>query len=102
MSIKEFVDEVLCVPVTRIGNRYIVEAIELVIDTKDHKFYPRLAEILNTNTRYLEKAIRDAKNISLTTMDDELKKKIFNKLSDITTSEYIVKSAEYYKKRRNS
>lgn len=100
MTIKEFVDDVLCVPVTRVGNRYIVEAIELVIDTQDHKFYGKLAEILKTNTRYLEKAIRDAKNLSLGYMTISDKQKIFNK-TDVTTNEYIVKAAEYYRRNNN-
>lgn len=97
MTIKEYVDSTLCVPVTRIGNKYIVEAIELVLDTREHKFYGKLAEILNTNTRYLEKAIRDAKNLSLEYMDSKLKQEIFNK-NDVTTTEYIIKAAEYYRR----
>lgn len=97
MTIKEFVDDVLCVPVTRIGNRYIVEAIEIVIDTHEHKFYSKLADILNVNTKYLEKAIRDAKNLSLSYMDSKIKQQIFNKV-DVTTNEYVVKAAEYYRR----
>lgn len=97
MTIKEYVDGTLCVPVTRIGNKYIVEAIELVLDTREHKFYSKLADILNTNARYLEKAIRDAKNLSLEYMDSKLKQEIFNK-NDVTTTEYIIKAAEYYRR----
>lgn len=98
MTVKEYVEDVLCVPVTRIGNRYIVEAIEIVLDTKEHKFYERLAYIHNTNSRYLEKAMRTAKNMSLLTMTTDEKLLIFGKL-DVTTSEYVLKSAEYYRRR---
>lgn len=97
MTIKEYVDTILCVPVTRIGNRYIVEAIELVVDTREHKFYNKLAEILNTNSRYLEKAMRDAKRLSLSYMDGSMKQLIFNR-ADVTTNEYIIKAAEYYRR----
>ena len=98
MTVKEFVDDVLCVPVTRIGNKYIVEAIELVIDTKEHKFYSRLSEIHKVTPQYLEKAMRDAKNLSLLYMGDGLKKTIFHKDSGVTVNEYIIIAAEYYRR----
>ena len=101
MTVKEYVEDVLCVPVTRIGSRYIVEAIEVVLDTKEHKFYDRLAYIHNTTGRYLEKAMRTAKNISLLTMKTDEKLLIFGKLN-VTTSEYILKSAEYYRRNYNN
>lgn len=97
MSIKEFVDSVLCVPVTRIGNRYIVEAIELVLDTKEHKFYSKLCSILNVTSGYLEKAMRDAKLLGLEYMDPEKKQQIFGK-SEVTTTEYVLKAADYYRR----
>lgn len=97
MSIKEFVDNVLCVPVTRIGNRYIVEAIELVLDTKEHKFYRRLSEILECDSKYLEKAMRDAKDLSLCYMESNLRQEVFGK-QDVPTSEYVLKAAEYYRR----
>lgn len=98
MTINEFVDRVLCVPVTRIGYRFIVEAIELVLDTKEHKFYSRLAEIHNTTPRYLEKAMRDAKNLGLDYMSDEDKQAVFNKNVTLATNEYVLKAAEYYRR----
>ena len=97
MTVKEYVDNVLCVPVTRVGNRFIVEAIEIVVDTKEHKFYERLADIHNTSTKYLEKAMRTAKSISLLTMSTDSKLLIFGKL-DVPTNEYILKSAEFYRR----
>lgn len=100
MNIGEFVDKVLCVPVTRVGYRFIVEAIELVIDTREHKFYNRLAEIHNTTPRYLEKAMRVAKNLGMEYMSVQDKQEIFNKDETLATSEYIIRAAEYY--RRNN
>lgn len=100
MTVSDFVDRVLCVPVTRVGYRFITEAIELVIDTREHKFYNRLAEIHNTTPRYLEKAMRDAKNIGMNYMSIQDRQAIFNKDTTIATNEYIVRAAEYY--RRNN
>ena len=97
MIIKDFVDNVLCVPVTRIGNKYIVEAIELVLDTKEHKFYKKLSEIVGGTPEYLEKAMRDAKNLGLSYMAPEDRQIIFGK-ADIPTSEYVLKAAEYYRR----
>ena len=97
MTVKEYVEDVLYVPVTRIGSKYIVEAIEVVLDTREHKFYERLATIHNKSSRYLEKAMRTAKNISLLTMSTDEKLLIFGKLN-VTTNEYIVKSAEFYRR----
>lgn len=101
MTVKEFVDEILCAPVTRVGSKYIVEAIEIVLDTKEHKFYDRLATIHDTDTRYLEKAMRTAKDISLFRMNTNDKLLIFNGMT-VTTSEYILKSAEYYRRKYNN
>ena len=98
MTIKEYVDDVLQVPVTRIGNRYITEAIELVLDSREHKFYNKLAGILRVNTHYLEKAMRDAKTTGLLQMSPELKLEIFGK-ADVPTSEYIIRATEYYRRR---
>lgn len=100
MTVSEFVDRVLCVPVTRVGYRFIVEAIELVIDTREHKFYNRLSEIHSTTPRYLEKAMRDAKNLGMNYMNMEDRQDIFNKETTLATSEYIIRAAEYY--RRNN
>lgn len=97
MTISEYVNDVLCVPVTRIGNRYIVEAIELVVDTHEHKFYQKLSQILNVTPQYLEKAIRDAKILGLSYMDALERQRIFNK-DKITTSEYVVRAAEHYRR----
>ena len=97
MSIKDFVDNILCVPVTRIGNRYIIEAIELVLDTKEHKFYKRLSEITGYSPEYLEKAMRDAKSLGLNYMDSDLRQEIFGKV-DVPTSEYVLKASEYYRR----
>lgn len=99
MTIKEYVDDVLCVPVTRIGNKFIVEAIELVIDTHNHKFYDTLSKIENHRVRYLEVAIRSAKILGLEAMKATYKTDIFgenNPCPDNTT--YIVRAAEYYRR----
>lgn len=98
MNIKYFVDSVLCVPATRVGNRYIVEAIELVIDTREHKFYKRLSDIIGRSPEYLEKAMRDAKNLGLTYMNPITRQLIFGK-ADVPTSEYILKASEYYRRK---
>lgn len=97
MTVKEYVDDVLCVPVTRIGNKYIVEAIELVLDTHEHKFYSKLAEILGTTPRYLEKTMRDAKNLGLRYMDSLVRQTIFKNQSTATT-DYVIRAAEYYRR----
>lgn len=97
MTVKDFVDTILCVPVTRAGNRYIVEAIEIVLDTQEHKFYERLAEIHETTPQILEKAIRDAKCLGLSHMDMIMRNVIFQKI-DLPTTEYIVKAALYYRR----
>lgn len=98
MNIKEYVDDILCVPVTRIGNKYIVEAIEFVVDTREHKFYARLADIHKTTPRYLEKAMRDAKDLSLNSMATSMKQSIFNNDLTPTTAEYVIRAAEYYRR----
>ena len=98
MSLREFVDDVLCVPVTRVGYKYLVEAMELVLDTHEHKFYDKLSDILQVSTRYLEKAMRDAKNISLISMDDNKKQEIFGNTGTQTVTEYVIKCAEYYRR----
>ena len=100
MTVKEYVDTVLHVPVTRIGNKFIIEAIELVLDTNEHKFYSELADIHNASTRYLETTMRTAKNLSLLSMSTDSKLHIFGKL-DVPTNEYILKSAEYYRRNYN-
>lgn len=97
MTVKEYVDDVLCVPVTRVGNRYITEAIELVLDTKEHKFYKTLSNILGVTPPYLETAMRVAKSKGLQYMDEQLRQQIFNK-ADVPTAEYVLRSAEYYRR----
>ena len=97
MDVKSFVDNELCVPVTRIGNKYVVEAIELVLDTHNHKFYNRLAEITQTSPRYLEKAMRDAIQLGLRYMNIPLRESIFGTRSPSTT-EYVIIVAEYYRR----
>lgn len=98
MTVQDYVNDILCVPVTRVGNRYITEAIELVLDTKDHKFYPRLAELLGVSTTYLEKAMRDAKNLGLEYMDKNERSVIFTK-EDPKVSEYVNIAAAYYRRK---
>lgn len=95
MTVKKYVEEILCVPVTRVGHKFILEAIELVLDTHEYKFYSKLSEIHQTSARYLEKAMRDAKNLGLLYMDLTLRGEIFGEYA--STSEYIVKAANYYK-----
>ena len=99
MTVKEFVDGLLCVPVTRVGNRFIIEAIEIVLDSREHKFYEALSDITHQSTGYLERAIRVAKDIGLNSMGPEQKIKIFgeNNLHPQNT-EYIIKAADYYRR----
>ena len=98
MSISEFVNNLLCIPVTRVGNQYIIEAIEIVIDTKNHKFYNKLSAVTGKSVRYLEKAMRDAKTLGLAYMDDELKKSVFNTGGEVATTEYVLRASEYYRR----
>lgn len=104
MTVKEYVDNVLCVPVTRLGNRFITEAIELILDTGDHKFYDRLSDILGEDKGYLENAIRKARLIGLQSMDQDIGKKIFGVSLSLDVgllpknTEYIIRSAEYYRR----
>lgn len=97
MTVKDYVSDILSVPVTRIGNTYIVEAIELTLDTREHKFYPQLSEIHHTSTRYLEKAMRDSKDLGLRYMDQDLRLEIF-KNPVVPVTEYIIRAAEYYRR----
>ena len=99
MTVKQFVEETLSVPMTRIGFKYIVQAIELVLDTQDHKFYNRLSEITGMKKARLEKEIRTAKNLGLLYMTKETHTKIFGTTNHQTTSEFILKSAEYYRRK---
>lgn len=97
MNIKTFVDDVLCIPVTVVGNKYITEAIEIVVDTHEHKFYGKLCEIHNKSAAYIETAIRSAKNLGLHTMTKSDFEQIFGE-NVPTNSEFIIKSAEYYRR----
>ena len=97
MTVKEYVDDILCIPITRTGNRLIVESIELVLDTCDHKFYKRLSLITGKTTRYLEKALRDARLLGLASMKPEVKSTIFGS-TDVTTNEYILKATDFYRR----
>lgn len=99
-SIQNFVNEVLQIPVTRIGNKHTVEAIEIVLDTRDHKFYPQLCEVTGKTVGQLEKSLRDAKEKSFSFMDDNLKEKIFPIIANktkISNTEFIVLAAQYYR-----
>ena len=100
MTVQSYVNEVLQIPVTRIGNRYAVEAIEIVLDTYDHRFYPKLCETTGKTTAQLEKSLRDVKEKSLSLMENSLKNKIFPILGNRTTisnTEFIVLAAQYYR-----
>ena len=100
MTIQNYVNEVLQVPVTRIGNRYTVEAIEIVLDTREHTFYSRLCEATGKTSSQLENALRDAKEKSFSFMDNTLKEKIFPVLTNktsVSNTEFVVLAAQYYK-----
>ena len=102
MTIQGYVNEVLQIPVTLIGNRYSVEAIEIVLDTYDHRFYPRLCEITGKPMSQLEKPLRIAKEKSLMFMDEEKKNEIFPIIHNRTTisnTEFIVLAAQYYREK---
>ena len=95
MTIKEYVDSILRVPVTRVGNKFIVEAIEIVIDTKNHKFYATLADLTHQTLRYLETAKRTAKIIGLNRMNSKERTEIFKEEGPYPDNiTYIVKAAE--------
>lgn len=100
MTIQSYVNEVLQIPVTRIGNKHTVEAIEIVLDTHDHKFYQQLCEVTGKTVGQLEKSLRDAKEKSFSFMDNTLKEKIFpviNNRAKVSNTEFIVLAAQYYK-----
>lgn len=97
MTEREYVDTVLQVPVTRVGFTYIVESIEYIMDTHDTKFYTKLSEITGKSTRVLEKTLRDAKNLGLSYMDEATRKELFPSGSP-TTTEYIIRATEHYRR----
>lgn len=100
MTLQKYVNDILQIPVTRIGNRYTVEAIEIVLDTHNHKFYPRLCEVTGKTTNQLELALRIAKEKSLAFMATDVQDKIFASLRDktsISNTEFIVLAAQGYK-----
>ena len=97
MTVRDFVADELCIPVTVVGFYYMVEGIELVLDTRESKFYKRLADLTRTSPRYLEKALRDCKNMGLRYMSDDLRHSIF-KNGCPTTTEYVHKTADYYRR----
>lgn len=97
MTVKEYVERELCIPVTRIGFKYLVGAIEYVVDTHEHKFYPRISKIYKVTARYLEKALRDAKTLGLAYMDTGKRNEIFGR-EYVATVEYVIKAAEYYRR----
>ena len=100
MTVQSYVNEVLQVPVTRIGNKHTVEAIEIVLDTYDHKFYPQLCKVTGKPVKQLEKSLRDAKEKSFSFMATDLKEKIFPVIGNRTTisnTEFIVLAAQWYR-----
>ena len=97
MTIQQFVNDQLQVPVTLSGNKLIVEAIEIVLDTQDYNFYSRLSEVSKKSPRQLEKPLRDAKNKSLEYMKSSLKSQLFGS-STPTTKTYVALAAEYYRR----
>ena len=97
MNIQCFVVNTLKVPVTRAGYKYILGAIEYVVDTHDYKFYSRISEIYKVTPRYLEKALRDAKEQGLAYMDSKTRDEIFGS-EHVANTEYIIKAAEYYRR----
>lgn len=102
MTIQKYVNEILQVPVTRIGNKHTVEAIEIVLDTHEHKFYSRLCEVTGKSSSQLENSLRDAKEKSLSYMDNSVKSEVFPSLSTKTTlsnTEFIVLAAQSYKEK---
>ena len=97
MTVQEFVNNLLQVPITRIGNKYIVEAIEIVLDTRGIKFYPKLCEITGSSSGAIEKAMRTAKDLGILSMDKDKYTEIFG-ATGVSTSEYVLKAADYYRR----
>ena len=97
MTIQSYVNEVLQIPVTRIGNKHTVEAIEIVLDTHDHKFYQKLSQATGKSISQLENSLRDAKEKSFSYMEKPVRDKIFLSKDSISNTEFIVLSAQYYK-----
>lgn len=100
MTLQKYVNDILQIPVTRVGNRYMIEAIEIVLDTHDHKFYPQLCKTTGKATRQLEKALRDVKEKSLIYMENSVKEQMFPNLinkSTLPNTEFVVLAAQFYK-----
>ena len=100
MTVQNYVNDILQIPVTRIGNKHTVEAIEIVLDTRNHKFYPQLSEVTGKTPSQLENSLRDAKEKSLSFMDTATRDKIFSSLnnkSSVYNTEFIVLAALDYR-----
>lgn len=97
MTIQMYVSEVLQVPVTIVGYNLIVEAIEITLDTKDFRFYTILSEATGRPRRYLEKAIRTAKDKSLTYMDESTRRILHSSKVTLTNTEYILAATKLYR-----
>lgn len=98
MTIQQYVNEVLRVPVTIVGNKLIVEAMEIVHDTHEHKFYPTLAAATGKSPRQLDKPLRQARNKSLENITIPLKQEIFGDRITVTVTEFIVKATQHYRR----
>ena len=98
MTIQNYVNNVLLVPVSRIGNKQVVEAIELYLDERNHKFLPRLSEVTGKTISALDNSLREAKRLSISNMDEKMKEKIFSTCENsITITQFIIFAANYYK-----
>ena len=98
MTIQQYVNEVLQVPVTIVGNKLIVEAMEIVCDTHQHKFYSLLAQATGKSPRQLDKPLRQARDRSLFNITTPLKQEIFGDKINVTVTEYIVKATQHYRR----
>ena len=99
MTVQDYVNDVLCVPVSKKGNILIVEAMEIVLDQHTHKFYPTLTEVTGKTTRELEDPIRSAKMAGWKAMDQKLKKEaFFTEGKAPTNTKYIVHAVGHYRR----
>lgn len=100
MTINKYVDEILEVPITRIGYKYMTLAIELVADdcTTPQNIYKDLSLQLDQGRDHIERSLRTVKDISLSSISDFTLKRIFQTTErTVPTREYIFRAGQYYR-----
>lgn len=89
MTIRDYTAQVLRVPTYYKGFSLLVSAIEYIYDTQDPSYYKALSRMTAHSPKYIEKAIRDAKNAGL--------KRTWS-FTRQTNTQYIFWAADMYRK----